>query len=180
MILALKNRKKPSVRDLALLMLIHDTGMRVGELCSLEIDDIEADYSAVIRTEKTTRRRRVFWNANTDNILQEYLVERINAKPKTETLFIGIKAGRELGLTSRQIQRVIGETAERAGIKVNISPHSFRHAFIHRLAKLGTPDALIAQLVGHSSSISISPYTKLSRPEYEEVGRKQLAFAYGK
>jgi integrase/recombinase XerD len=175
MVLALQSRKKASVRDLAILMLLHDTGMRVGELCSLEIDDIEPDCSAVIRTEKTTRRRRVFWNANTDNVIQRYLVERINSKPKTESLFVAACDEQEQGITSRSIQRMIGDAAKRAGVKANVCPHSFRHAFIHRLAKLGVPDALIAQLVGHSSPISIAHYTKLSRPEFEEVGRRQLS-----
>ena len=177
MIQTLKARNKPSQRNIAILMLLHDTGMRIGELCSLEIDDIEPDYSAVIRTEKTTARRRVFWNSDTDLVLQNYLVERVNSHPKTEKLFVAARDGRERGLSSRNIQKIIGETAERAGIKANVSPHSFRHALIHRLAKLGIPDALIAQLVGHSSPASIAPYTRLSRPEYEEVGRKQLAYA---
>jgi integrase/recombinase XerD len=178
MVLALQSRKRASARDLAILMLLHDTGMRVGEVCSLEIDDIEPDCSAVIRTEKTTRRRRVFWNANTDLVLQRYLVERINSKPKTEMLFVALSDGREQGLKSRSIQRMVGETTKRAGIKANVCPHSFRHAFIHRLAKLGVPDALIAQLVGHSSPISIAHYTKLSRPEFEEVGRRQLSMMH--
>jgi integrase/recombinase XerD len=66
------------LRDLAIIMLLHDTGMRIGELLSLHISDIGSDKSAVIKTEKTVRLRRIFWNEDTDAILHDYLIERVN------------------------------------------------------------------------------------------------------
>lgn len=171
-------RARPSkLRDLAAIMLLHDTGMRISELMSLEIDDIEEDQSAVVRTRKTVRTRRVFWNADTDHILQRYLVERINQTSVSEEndalfTFGGAKGGKPL--TCRTIQRVMREVLARVGISRKLSPHSFRHAFIHRLARLGVPDAIIAQLVGHSSPSSIAHYTKLSRPEFQHYAHLQM------
>ena len=169
-----------SLRDLAIVMLLHDTGMRIGELLSLEVEDIEEDCSAVIRTEKTVRDRRVFWNPDTDNVLHRYIVERVNnCKGDTDALFVSKKspAGIATALSGRSIERVFQTFLKNAGIDRKLCPHSFRHSFIHRLAKLGVPDAIIAQLVGHSTPNTISNYTKLSRPEFKEYAYKQLAFA---
>ena len=173
-------RKKPlvPVRDLLVIMLLHDTGLRIGELLGLQIEDIEEDYSAIVRTEKTTRQRRVFWNADTDNILQQYLVERINRGPVDyDALFVAKNVRTPRPLSSRSVQRMLKSALGEAGNSRTLTPHSFRHAFVHRLAKLGVPDAIIAQLVGHSTPHSVANYTKLSRPEFREYAKSQLAFA---
>lgn len=173
MVQILEGRGDSGLRDRAILMLLHDTGMRVGELVQLEIDQIEEDASAVIRTEKTVQRRRVFWNPETDDVLHQWVIRRLNAGASTDWVFV-CEGEHEHRLTTRSIQRMVKLTAMKAGISRKLSPHSFRHALIHRLAKLGVPDALIAQVVGHGSPHSISHYTKLSRPEFEEIARKQF------
>lgn len=154
-------------------MMLHDTGMRVGELMSLELGDLingggEEEQSAVIKTEKTIHNRRVFWNRDTDDVLHAYIVERINNGPKDSELLFPI-CQRSIGRRFRQVLKMVGITRK-------LVPHSFRHAFIHRLARLGVVDAMIAQLVGHVSPHSISHYTKLSRPEFKEYALRQLQF----
>ncbi len=167
------------LRDLAIIMLLHDTGLRIGEMMSLEIDSIEEDNSAVVRTEKTIRLRRVYWNPETDAVLHRYLVERINVGPEdTEFLFATKRMNAKSGsLSSRSVQRSFQRILSLAGINRKLCPHSFRHSFIQRLAKLGVPDAIISQLVGHSTPLTISHYTKLSRPELAGIARRQLAYA---
>jgi integrase/recombinase XerD len=165
------------LRDLTVVMLLHDTGMRVGELTSLEIEDVEEDCSAVIRTEKTVQRRRVFWNQDTDEVLHRYLVQRINNGAKSDALFVRKSGTPEIPLTTRSVERIVNLACKQANISRHLSPHSFRHAFIHRLAALGVPDAIIAQLVGHSTPFTISHYTKLSRTECEQFARKQFSTA---
>jgi len=165
-------------RNRTIVMLLHDTGLRIGELLSLQIDDIEEEKSAVVHTEKTTRSRRVYWNADTDVVLQSYLVERINFGPKdSEFLFATNRMKAKTGLSCRSAQRMFARALREANITRKLCLHSFRHSFIHRLAKLGVPDAIIAQLVGHSTPLTISHYTKLSRPEAESYALRQLAYA---
>ncbi len=175
MVSALQAEGEKSLRDLAVVMLLHDTGMRVGELVQLEIDQIEEDASATIRTEKTVQRRRVFWNRGTDEVLHRLIVARINSHAPTDWLIVEKSGDGEQPLTTRTVQRIIQRASKLAGIDGHVSPHSFRHAFIHRLAKLGTPDAIIAQLVGHSTPYTIAHYTKLSRPEFSDFARRQFA-----
>lgn len=168
----LKEGKK--YRDLAVVMLLHDTGVRVGELVKLELEQVEEDLSAIIRTEKTVTLRKIFWNQDTDDALHQYIAERFSRNSETDWLFVGSFGAGERPLTTRSVQRVITEACRKAGIERHLSPHSFRHAFIHRLAALGVPDAIIAQLVGHSTPHTISHYTKLSRPEAEGFARRQF------
>jgi len=168
------------IRDLAIIMLLHDTGMRIGELLSLEIEDIEENKSAIIRTEKTIRNRRVFWNEDTADVLQQYVVARVNYGPanrEKDPLFIANLSRTGKAITSRSVCRMLKRVLKKAGIERKLSPHSFRHSFIHRLAKLSVPDAIIAQLVGHSTPATIAHYTKLSRPEFEHYAKIQLAMA---
>jgi len=177
MVETLRSMNPVPLRDLAMVMLLHDTGMRVGELVSLAVEDLEEDQSAVIRTEKTDRKRRVFWNADTDDILQRYLVERVNRGPiEADALFVSHSNRHGKAITGRSVARMLKGVLRRSGIAKRLSPHSFRHAFIHRLAKLGVPDAIIAQLVGHGSPNAISNYTKLSRPEFKEYAHRQLQY----
>lgn len=175
MVMALKAKGNKALRDLALIMLLHDTGMRVGELVALEVEQIEEDASATIRTEKSVQRRRVFWNQGTDDVLHNLIVERTNSGALTDWMFVAKTGTGETPLTTRAVQRIICNACGLAGIKRHLSPHSFRHAFIHRQAKLGTPDAIIAQLVGHSTPHTIAHYTKLSRPEFSDYARRQFA-----
>ncbi len=175
MVTALRKEGERSLRDLTMIMLLHDSGMRVGELAALEIEQIEEDASAVIRTEKTVRRRRVFWSQDTDDVLHNLIVQRINSGALSDWLFVAKRGEGESPLTTRMMQRIIQQASKLAGIERHLSPHSFRHAYIHRQAKLGTPDAIIAQLVGHSTTHTIAHYTKLSRPEFSEYARRQFA-----
>ena len=178
MIRVLRAKGESGLRDLAMIMLLHDTGMRVGELVQLEIDQIEEDASAVIRTEKSVQRRRVFWNPETDDVLHRLLVQRVNAGAGTDWLFVAGERPSERQLLSRNVQRMMKRVTKQAGIGRRVTPHSFRHALIHRLAMLGVPDAVIARVVGHGSPHSISHYTQLSRPEFREIAQKQFrAFA---
>ena len=87
----------------------------------------------------------------------------------TSALFIGLGNNGMARLTSRSAQRIIKEIAELAKVSRVISPHSFRHGFIHRLAKSRVTDAVIARLVGHSTPTTVAEYTKLSRPETKEA-----------
>lgn len=174
LVAALRQPGATAWRDLAVIMLLHDTGMRVGELVALEIEQIEADMSATIRTEKTVQRRQVFWNRDTDDVLHRLIVERVNARTPADWLFVRNHETGKKPLTTRSVQRLVAQACHRAGITRHLSPHSFRHAYIHRLAKLAVPDAIIANLVGHSTPHTIAHYTKLSRPEFEGFARRQF------
>jgi integrase/recombinase XerD len=178
MIEALKTKRPDATRDRLIVRLLHDTGMRVGELYALDIDDMHEDMSATIRTEKTTQHRRVFWNPDTEQDLQNYLVERTKISTESDALFLSSSNQNAYErLSSRGIQRAVKKAKNSAGITNDVTPHSFRHAFIHRLALRGVPDSITSVLVGHSTSQTVTHYTKLCRTEYEQAFRGNLAVA---
>ena len=165
-----------STRDAAILMLLHDTGMRIGELLSLRVGDVESsESSGVVLSEKSKVLRRVFWSEETDTLLRRHIASRQKAAATiSDMLFVAAPRYGTQAYTRRSVARMLSSVASKVGIDSKIVPHSFRHAFVHRLANAGTPDALIAQMVGHSTPTTISHYTKLSRPEMEHIARKQF------
>ena len=174
MLKVLQEPRLTSLRDRCIIRLLHDTGMRVGELCSLSVGDLE-NGTAVIRTEKTTRRRRVFWTEETEFAIREYMRDRgETCKPTnaSSALFVGVRGNAGTRITSRSVQRMVKEVTRLAGIDRVICPHSFRHGFIHRSARKGIPDSVIALLVGHATPFTVAHYTKLSGLEVEEAYRK--------
>ena len=172
----LKSSKGSSLRNRAIVMLFRDTGIRLGELLSIKIADIEDERSTVIKTEKSIRNRRIFWSAETEEVLRRYVAERrrSGANP-SDALFSATWSRQGRAMTRRAVECIIENALRSAGIERHLTPHSFRHEFIHRLARLGVPDAIIAQLVGHNSPSSIAHYTKLSRPEFQEYALRQLS-----
>jgi site-specific recombinase XerD len=170
------------LRDQAMLMLLHDTGMRLGELLSLEVSDVQSEMSGTVRTEKTTQRRRVFWEQETHRTFMKYLDGRSSGG--STALFLGASRGKPVRCISpRGVQHMLTTACAGAGLTARICPHSFRHAFIHRMAKRGVPDAIIATLVGHSTPHTIAHYTKLSRPELESMyrfGPENLTYPHGR
>lgn len=172
----LLKRGEKSLRDQLILVLLRDTGMRISELLALEVGDvIGGDSEAVIKTAKTTAFRRVFWSELAEELIQRYLVERMNDGPDNDWLFPSRRSDCDGALKPRAVQRMIKVACREAGIDAKISPHSFRHAFIHKHAMAGVPDSIIATLVGHSTPHTVAHYTKLSRREFEEVARRRFA-----
>jgi site-specific recombinase XerD len=161
-----------SLRNRCIIRLLHDTGMRVGELCALNLEDLEQE-TAVIRTEKTIRERRIFWTSETERVVREYAQARKAVKTQEPSaLFVGLQGNVAGRLTTRSVQRIVERMTQSAEIGREICPHSFRHGFIHRAALKGVPDSVISVLVGHSTPETVAHYTKLSRPEFQETYRK--------
>lgn len=117
--------------------LLWDTGMRVSELCDMNISDIRDKHevygvrSAMVRTRKTMRYNLVAWSTETDELLNQYLGIRLCIDCKSDRLFVRGSSTTAIGITTRTIQRWIDEIAERAGLGEGISPHSFRHGKAH-------------------------------------------------
>lgn len=151
--------------------LLHDTGMRAGELVNLNISDMNTDRSACIPTEKTIYDRHVFWTKETDRALRKLIKDWAEAHPVPKDIDSSeiplfqnsLKAGSRL--TQRTIQRDLKEACQIIGLNEKICLHSFRHGFIHRMVRKGVSDSVTANLVGHSSPLTISAYTRLIKKE---------------
>lgn len=145
------------LQKLTILHLLYDTGMRVAELCDLNVNQISStlNYTS-IETKKNKHTRWVMWEKDLHhNILIRWLGSRIcfNQKP---SLFISLdKPGRDR-ITPRTVERWVREIAKKAGITKRIHPHMFRHAKAHRMKARGADLKDIQMMLGH-----VSPYSAL-------------------
>lgn len=159
-------------RDVAIIQVLRHTGLRVGELCNLELSDIEIREKSgnlIVRSGKGRRYREVPLNLDARQVLKEYLAER----PKVDDphIFIG---QRKNGLTDAGIQLVIKKYAYLAKLE-GVSPHVLRHTFARSLLDKGADLVTVQQLMGHQRLDSTARYTKPSKRDLEvAVARLEL------
>ncbi len=176
-----------AVRDKAVIMLIHDTGARNGEIASLDMDDIDLGRkSARIKTEKSRGEvpyREIFWSRETNEQLGKWVAvrERFLAKMELEepkAVFFGIKAGSGASnysakgkrLQVNYVSELFRKYSNRANLPI-INPHSFRHLFGRDLAKKKANNFVISSMMGHARVQSSYPYTMLFGKDREEAYR---------
>lgn len=157
-------------QKLIIIRLLFETGIRVSELCDINISDIDPKkMNATIRTKKTVNMRTIFWSVETHNMLREFLIQRkkINATP---SLFVGRKGRTKptKRLTTRSVQRIIKDLSVRAGIEKKITPHSFRHGKAHRILDLGGNPKDVQAILGHCDPSSSFTYMQWNDKEFEK------------
>jgi site-specific recombinase XerD len=155
-------------RNYALIELLLETGLRVGEAADLHIGDIDLhDRSGVVlvREGKGRKQRQVPLNSSARRALKLYLKGRESPRPE-DHLFLSERGGQPLSL--RTMQATVSDLARRAGItRFAVSAHSLRHTFARRFLRRH-PGKLVelAALLGHESLDTTAVYT---RPSAEDL-----------
>lgn len=152
-----------------MLQMLWDTGMRGGELLRLRISDLRKLKHALIENEKNYRSRLVAWSEDTTFLLSIYLLIREEIESSEDYLFVSLfrKNPAKMQLTMRGLQIIVKDASK--GLEEKISPHSFRHAFVHRKLDEGKPITTVAQMLGHSTSLNVMTYSQRSGPEMQEA-----------
>jgi len=158
-------------RDDALLRLLIDSGLRVGELVSLDVGDIDLDGCRVfIRSGKGRKQRIVPVGARTVRSLAKYLAVRSRAYPTSEALFVGHNGRR---LTCRHTHNHLRRLAKRAGVEwIRVSPHSLRHTFAKMFLERGGNVFALQEILGHSSLVMTRRYVALANADVAEAHRR--------
>lgn len=132
-------------RDLAMIDLLYSTGIRVGELVNLNIDDINFEGRECIVYGKGDKERRVYFDAKTKVHLKQYLETRFD---HNEALFVTLDAPHErLKISGVEIRlRNIGRTLNLE----RIHPHKFRRTMATRAIDKGMPIEQVQRLLGHA------------------------------
>jgi len=155
-------------RNYALLEVLLETGLRVGEAAALRIGDLTMHArSGVVRVRagKGRKQREVPLNSNARRALKLYLKGREPGRDE-DYVFLSERGGKPLSL--RTMQATVSELARRARItRIAVSPHTMRHCFALRYLK-HNPGKLVelATLLGHESLDTTAVYT---RPSAEEL-----------
>lgn len=159
-----------SLRDKAIMELLFSTGLRVSELCALNIDiDLSSDELSV--RGKGDKVRVVFLSSYAKDAVSVYIKSR---KDMEEALFVGLSIGKKQGgrITPRSIERIIKEYAIRAGLTKKVTPHVLRHSFATDLLSNGADLRSVQALLGHANITTTQIYTHVTDAHLREVHKK--------
>lgn len=165
------------VRNRAIIRMLWDTGLRVGELCSLDIDDIDLhQYKGTVKTEKNRGSRQfrpVFWTETTNACLRCWVKRREKIALVGEKALFVCCTSYNVGqrLTKKGIGEMLRSYSKKAGLPP-INAHSFRHHLGHEIIQKGGSNADVANILGHASLLSTYVYTQMGDPEVENRYRK--------
>ncbi|WP_051178571.1 tyrosine recombinase XerC [Thermodesulfovibrio thiophilus] len=164
--------KFSAYRDRAILEILYGSGIRVSELCGLNLDDLDLKEELIKVRGKGNKERIVPIGNKAKEILKKYLAIRqiLRIKKKLvvdETpLFINNRGNR---LSTRHVRRIIDKHARAIGLIEKISPHVLRHTFASHLLMEGADLRVIQELLGHSSLSTTQIYTHVDLKHLIEV-----------
>jgi integrase/recombinase XerC len=145
-------------RDRAILELLYSSGLRVGELAGLNVEDINVREALVKARGKGKKERIVPIGSKALDAIKTYLVERILFKSKEKAVFLNRLGTR---LTDRGVRRIVVKYARAIAINGSIGPHTLRHSFASHLLQGGADLRVIQELLGHASLSTTQKYTHL-------------------
>ena len=148
-----------NVKHKMILLLLYSTGMGISELINLELKDVSiARLQVNIRNGKGRKSRYVGFASKLVPMYQGYL-------ESFRPLKYVIEGKPTYKYTSSSIQKIIKRSAIKAGIKKNVSAHTFRHSYATHLLERGVSLRHIQELLGHESSETTMIYTHISKRE---------------
>ncbi len=158
-------------RNKAILELLYSSGLRISELTSLELSNIDLDECLVRVMGKGSKERIVPLGDYAIEALKEYIYfyRPMLNKNNSSYIFLNNRGG----VLSRQfIFKVIKEECIKKGIRKNVSPHTLRHTFATHLLKNGADLRIIQELLGHENLSTTQIYTHLTndklKHDYED------------
>jgi integrase/recombinase XerD len=181
LLLSIDGESDSDLRDKAILEVLYSTGMRVSEIVSLDLDNIDLKSDTVRIIGKGRKERIVFLGRFAKNALDQYIR---NSRPnflsykrsvlesgKFETaLFLNQRDGGRL--TQRSIQRMLIQRSLDAGLPKAPSPHTLRHSFATHILDNGGDLRTIQDLLGHKRLATTEIYTHVSTAKMKEVYEK--------
>jgi integrase/recombinase XerC len=156
-----------TLRDRAMIEVLLGTGIRLGELAALDMDDIDLDAKHLRVRAKGNVPQVKFIKTDLRTLLRRYLAERRRrGRPEMEALFL---SNRDSRLCQRQIANRLAHWLRKAGIEKELTPHGMRHTFATHLYG-ATNDLLVVQrALGHRDVSTTQIYTHLVDGQLEEA-----------
>ena len=155
-----------AVRDRAIVALLFSSGLRVSELVSLNLYDVDFEMREVRVIGKGNKERVVPVGSVALEALRQYLQLRPMVKPVDNALFVGNRGKR---LTTRLVQSHIKAAAEKEELGGRVTPHKLRHAFATQLLSNGVDMRLVQEMLGHANLATTQVYTHIDIKHLQEV-----------
>ena len=160
-------------RDAVIMELLYATGLRVGELVSLNVGDVNTEESYIRCLGKGSKERIVHLYPKALQELMKYMQQArlglLGSRKQEPALFVNHRGER---LTRQWIWSILKNYAQAAGIQSSITPHTLRHSFATHLLQNGASLRHVQELLGHSSISTTQVYTHLTSPYVREEYEK--------
>lgn len=157
------------VRDRAMLELLYATGLRVSELVSLRLDQVNLRQGVVRVVGKGSRERLVPMGEEAQTWIEKYLREArlgILGTQQSDYLFPTRRSGH---MTRQAFWHIIKRYAQKADVRTTLSPHTLRHAFATHLLNHGADLRVVQMLLGHSDVSTTQIYTHVARERLKDL-----------
>ncbi|GMT95945.1 tyrosine recombinase XerC [Corallococcus caeni] len=160
------------LRDKAILEMLYGGGLRISELCGLDLLGVERSSRIVRVMGKGSKERLVPLNAKAIQSLEAYLARRgellatVHDAQDPDALFLNFRGGR---LTPRSIARHLDAYVLKLALARKVSPHAMRHSFATHLLGGGADIRSIQELLGHASLSTTQKYTHVTFEQLQEV-----------
>jgi integrase/recombinase XerD len=163
-----KEKNTRGLRDKAMLELLYAAGLRVSELVSLKLKNVNLEQSYVLCQGKGGKERIVPFGHSAQEALREYLQK---ARPKLlkredPSLFLSSWGG---AFTRQGFWKMLKRYSRQAGLEKKISPHVLRHSFATHLLEGGADLRSVQLMLGHSQITTTQIYTHVSRKHLRKV-----------
>lgn len=158
-------------RDKAMLELVYATGIRVTELISLNVDDIDLETNS-IRCSNRGKERIIPIGSLASSALKDYMNKARNSLLKNDedtALFVNVNGKR---LTRQGFWKIIKQYKNQADIDVDITPHTLRHSFAMHLLENGAELRAIQEMLGHSDISSTQVYAQMEQDRIKTMYMK--------
>ncbi|MBD3244428.1 MAG: tyrosine-type recombinase/integrase [Candidatus Moranbacteria bacterium] len=163
-------------RNRSIIEVLYSTGLRVSELCSLNVENVNLETREFSVRGKGNKVRTVFLTNRAVEQLKKYLSKR---KDNYSPLFINFKKGNENILDDEQkrlsrnyISSMISKQAKLAGITKPVCAHTLRHSFATTLLNRGADIRSVQEMLGHASITTTQVYTHVTNKKLKEVHKK--------
>ena len=164
------NHYRP-LRNLALVDLLFATGMRVGEVSGLSLEDFSVAESVFRVKGKGGRDRLAFLvDEQSRRIQQEHLELRSGIASSSHALFLNASGAR---LSTQGIANIISQFRKDAGIEKHITPHMLRHTVATLLLRNGVDIRVVQEFLGHASIATTQRYTHITKDHLVQVLRER-------
>lgn len=162
-----KWQRKILVRDIAVIEMLFATGLRISELCNLEMEKIDLQKGILCIKGKGAKERYLqIGNQAVLELLEEY-VATWTVELKNSPYFIVNRYGERYSEQSARL--MINKYVETAAVEMHITPHMFRHAFATLLLEEDVDIRYIQKMLGHSSIITTQIYTEVANRKQMEI-----------
>jgi len=156
------------IRDTALLILLYATGMRVTEVVSLQLDDLNLEKLELRSPSKNNEPRILPFDKETQTSLRRYLEEgrpQLVRNPEQTALFLNHRGQQ---LTRQGLWLIIKAYAKEADLSSAVTPHTLRHSFASHKLTSGSDLQEVQQLLGHANISTTQIYTQINKSNNDE------------